>query len=248
MNKTNRLYNDLAWVWPLLESVEEYRQESEDAVKVIKEFSKIGARTLLDITCGGGKEDFTFKEYFDVTGLDLSEKMLENARKLNPECEYVAGDMRNFDLPRQFDAIFINDGRVYVTTEEDLRKTYEQAYRHLRPGGVMITFADDCKEYFRENKKQNRTQVTTSVSNEPHITFIENCYDPDPDDTTFEINFLYLIRERGKLRIEHDFHTLGLFTLETWRNTLKSCGFEVHERDEVYKDEKYKKFICVKPL
>ena len=101
----NRLYNDLAWIWPIWGSVEEYRPESEDAVKHIREFAKIEAKTLLDITCGGGKNDFTLKKYFDVTGLDLSEQMLEGARKLNPECTYIKGDMRDFDLGKQFDAV-----------------------------------------------------------------------------------------------------------------------------------------------
>ncbi len=240
----NRLYNDLAWIWPIWGSVEEYRPESEDAVKMIKEFGKLEAKTLLDITCGGGKNDFTFQKYFRVTGLDLSEGMLENARKLNPECEYVQADMRNFDLGRQFDAVYVNDGIAYITTEEDLQKTFACAARHLRPGGVMITIAEKLKGSF----KQNETKVFESTSEEPQITYIENNYDPDPRDTTFETTFVYLIREKGKLRIEQDFHTLGVFPIETWRATLAAAGFEVNERDEVYEGESYRTFICVKPL
>ena len=34
------------------------------------------------------------------------------------------------------------------------------------------------------------------------ITFIENNYDPNPEDDTYETTFIFLIREKGKLRIE----------------------------------------------
>lgn len=240
----NRLYADLAWIWPIWGSVEEYRPESEDAVKMIREFSRIEPTTILDITCGGGKNDFTLKKYFKVTGLDLSEAMLENAKKLNPECEYVKGDMRDFDLERQFDAVYINDGIAYITTEQDLGKVFLKAFKHLKPGGVMITIA----EHFKGNFHENQTKVFESQSEEPKITYIENNYDPNPDDTTYETTFVYLIREQGKLRIENDFHTCGIFTLETWRKKLNEAGFEVHERNQVYEGESYSVFICVKPL
>ncbi|MBN2380815.1 class I SAM-dependent methyltransferase [candidate division WOR-3 bacterium] len=243
-DKTNRLYSDLAWIWPLWEGVEQYRPESEDAVKLFKEFSKMDARTLLDITCGAGKNDFTLKKYFDVTGLDASEAMLENARKLNPECTYIQGDMRDFDLGKEFDAVYVNDGIAYITTGDDLEKTFACAARHLKPGGVMLTIA----EKYKGNFKQNQTKIFHSTGDEPLITYIENNFDPDPADTTSETTFVYLIRERGKLRIEHDFHTFGLFTIETWREKLKKAGFEIQERDGVYEGESYRTFICVKPL
>jgi SAM-dependent methyltransferase len=242
--KTNRLYNDLAWIWPIWGSVEEYRPESEDAVKLIREFARIEAKTLLDITCGGGKNDFTLKKYFDVTGLDLSAAMLEGARKLNPECTYIQGDMRDFNLGSQFDAVYINDGIAYITTEEDLGKTFLRAYEHLKPGGVMVTIAENYKGNF----KQNETKVFHSTSDEPLIIYIENNYDPDSLDTIAETTFVYLIREKGKLRIEHDFHTFGLFTIQAWREKLKEAGFEIQERDFTYEGESYRTFICVKPL
>lgn len=238
------MYNDLAWLWPLWGSVEEYRPESEAVARHVKEFAKIDVRSLLDICCGGGKNDFTLKRYLKVTGLDASEAMLANARKLNPECKYVIGDMRDFSLDTRFDSILINDGIPYITTSEDLEATFRTAFKHLRPGGVMVTCAEEYKGHF----KQNQTKVFTSITDEPLVTFIENNYDPDPGDTTYETTFVYLIREKGKLRIEHDFHLLGLFTLDTWRKALGAAGFEVHERNEVLEGENVKLFICVKPL
>jgi hypothetical protein len=53
--------------------------------------------------------------------------MLELSRGLNPECEHVVGDMRPLHLGRQFDAVFVHDAVMYMTTEDDLRQAMETA-------------------------------------------------------------------------------------------------------------------------
>lgn len=241
---THRLYKDLAWLWPLWEDVEVYRKESEFFAKLVKKYSKIKVRSLLDIGCGGGKNAFHLKRHFEVTGIDKSESMLSNAKKLNPECKFYLRNMRNFNLKRKFDSVFINDSITYMLTKEDLLKTFQSAYKHLKAGGVMITHPDECKEKF----KQNRTTIWTSKKDNLDITFIENNYDPNPKDDTYETTMIFLIRENGKLKIEQDFHLMGLFTLNFWRKSLKKVGFEVNEEKGDKDFKELPVFVCVKPL
>ncbi|RJP15295.1 MAG: hypothetical protein C4520_20385 [Candidatus Abyssobacteria bacterium SURF_5] len=63
----------------------------------------------------------------------------------------------------------------------------------------------------------------------------------------FESVFVFLIREQGRLRIEHDLHRGGLFSLETWRNLLRETGFELHEQIRRIGDQELPIFICLKP-
>jgi SAM-dependent methyltransferase len=226
--KTNRLYKDLAWLWPLWEDLEIYKNESREIIRLIRKYSKIKVRTLLDIGCGGGKNASHFKKHFKVTGIDISRSMLRNARKLNPECKFIIADMRNFDLKQNFDSVFINDAHNYMITQRDLLKTFKMAYKHLKPDGVMVVHPDQTKSTFR----QNSTHIWRSKRGDMDITFIENNYDPNPRDSTYESTFVFLIRKRGKLRTEHDFHTGGIFSLNTWRKLLKHAGFKVYEEKE----------------
>ncbi len=240
--KLLRLYNDLAWLWPLWESVEVYKQESELFAKLIRKHAQIRVRTLLDMGCGGGKNAFHMKRHFEITGIDKSNAMLDNARKLNPECDFRRRDMRNFDLRRRFDSVLVNDAVTYMQTRQELLDVFGMAYRHLKPGGVMISYPDRCKERFR----QNETTVWTSKHRGIDLTFIENNYDPNPKDQTYETTFVYLIRTKGKLRIEHDLHVCGLFALEVWRRLLGKAGFEVTEvKNREFADIPV--FVCLKP-
>lgn len=242
--KMHRLYNDLAWLWPLWGSVEEYREESEISVDLIKQHAQIEVHSLLDITCGGGKNMFHFKRYFDTHGLDISKAMLDNARKLNPECAFYQADMRDFDLNCQFDSIYVNDGIAYITNPEDLLKTFQCSFKHLRAGGIMICYAEFCKEYL----VQNKTQSTVSKTGSMEITFIENNYDPDPTDDTYEATMIYLIRDKGKLRIEHDHHLCGTFKVDIWRDSLRQAGFKVEEFPKGANVFDSPLFVCLKPI
>jgi SAM-dependent methyltransferase len=219
-----RLYGDLAWLWPIISRKEHYIEEAEGFCQTIWGYSQLETKEILHLGCGGGHLDFTLKKYFTVTGVDVSEPMLALARQLNPEVDYQVGDMRTMRLDRQFDAVMIADSIAYMLTEKDLRAAFITAYMHLKPGGVFYTYAEEIDGRFQQNK----TGYDVDSEGNVHTVFIENRYDPDPSDTTYEMVFIYLIRESGQLTVETDRHLGGIFPLETWTDALKDVGFAVH--------------------
>jgi SAM-dependent methyltransferase len=226
MTSSGRLYDDLAWLWPLWGEVEEYRAESDAIAALMQRYAEIEVRTLLDVACGGGKNLYHFRRHFEASGLDLSEAMLDSARRLNPDCRLHHGDMRSFDLAEHFDAIYLNDGLPHLTSREDLARTFARGHAHLNPGGVLMAVA----EFTTERWVQNQTSVFTAPpcpEQQVEVTFIENHYDPDPRDDTSEATILYLIREQGRLRIERDDWVFGLFPLTFWVEALTAAGFQV---------------------
>jgi SAM-dependent methyltransferase len=246
-----RAYNELAWTDPIIAPPEEYVEETEIFSRVIKDHSKIKSKTLLHLGCGAGGNDYTFKKHFKVTGVDLSPGMLEIARNCNLEVTYVHGDMRTVKLGECFDAVAIPDSIGYMTTVEDLKSTIINAYKHLKPGGVLLIVAN-IKEEFTENNF-----VYTGFKGDIEITIFENNYIPDPAGTIYEAALIYLIRQKSKLRIHTECHTLGIFNLKTWLELLKEVGFEVKQMKMeglydrfIMEEGKYPLmvFVCVKPL
>ncbi len=242
-----RLYEDLAWTWPIISPPEEYVQEAEQARALILQHSRIPVKTLLHLGCGGGHLDLTLKKHFRVTGVDISNAMLGLARRLNPEVTYLEGDMRTVRLGRTFDAVTVFDSIDYMLTPDDLRAAFATAYTHLGAGGMFLT----CAEVTLERFSQNRTEAMTRSAGGVEITFIENAWDPDPTDTTFENTFVYLIQRGGQLEIETDRHLSGLFPFQTWLDFLREAGFHaaaVHPPGPRQEGEDYPWFVCVKAL
>lgn len=242
-----KLYDELSWLWPLWGGPGEYRGYCEHAAELIRERSAIPVRTILDIGCGGGKNAFNLKRDFEVTGLDLSPRMLELARGLNPECEFVQGDMRSFSLGRTFDAVFIDDAIAYMTSREDLGDALSAARRHLNPGGVMIVTPDATREGFVQNSTSATPASVPEGVSGIDAAFVENSYDPDPGDDTYETTMVFLIREEGRPRVEVDRHVLGLFGRDAWRGMLAEAGFVVTEKEYSESGSDYLTFACLRP-
>lgn len=219
----NRLYEDLSWTWPIVSPPEEYAEEGREFWRFLRSGASGRVRDVLHLGCGGGHVDANLKRHVRITGIDLSPSMLRLARRLNPEVTYRRGDMRTADLRRTFDGVLISDAVAYMRSPKDLARAFGTAFRHLRPGGAFVTYA----EHVREGFEQNWTKPIRGKRGDVEVVFVENRYDPDPRDTTFEATFLYLIRRRGHLTVETDRHVLGLFPRATWRRTLREAGFEV---------------------
>jgi len=222
---TNRLYNDLAWTWHIISKPEDYVEEGELFTSKIRKYARIETKSLLSLGCGGGNLDWVLKRQFGITGVDISDSMLTNARNINPENEYLQGDMRTVRLNKQFDTVVIHDAINYMLTPDDLKAAFETAYVHLKKGGVMVTCAEEWPEHFKQNRIRHQVEVKDNIE----IAFIENYYDPDPNDTTYEGTFIYLIRKDGVLQVEIDHHTVGIFPLDVWRKKLTEVGFELIE-------------------
>lgn len=243
--ETRRLYTDLAWLWPLWgDAADEYAHYCEHIRGLIRKHAMRPVASLLVIGCGGGKNIFNLRRDYEVTGLDLSPAMIDQAKALNPDCEILLGDMRDFQLGRTFDAVLMDDAISHMNCRADFIKAFRVAFDHLKPGGVMIVTPDVTVETFRQNKT-TATQVNRDGLG---VVFVENVFDPNPADDQYETTILYLIREHGCLRIETDHWRLGIFSLDTWRRVLSEIGFEVHEGEYDSGEDRYKVFSCVKTV
>ena len=214
-----KLYGELAGWFHLLTAPHEYAEESSIYAELLG-----GARTVLELGSGGGNNASHLKARFEMTLVDLSEGMLELSRSLNPECRHLAGDMRTVRLGESFDAVFVHDAVDYLTTPEDLRAAMATALAHLEPGGVALFCPDHVRETFA-----SRTEHGGYDEGGRGLRYLEWTWDPDPTDTTYLAEFVYLLREGAEVRAVHDRHTCGLFAREDWLAWLREVGFATAE-------------------
>jgi len=216
-----KLYRELASWWPLLSSPNDYAEEAAFYERSLLDVCEPPARTLLELGSGGGNNASFLKARFQMTLVDRSPGMLEVSRTLNPECEHIEGDMRTVRLGRTFDCVFIQDAIVYMATEADLRKAIETAWVHCRPGGAALFAPDFVRERFRAS-----TDHGGHDGESRSLRYLEWTWDPDPKDTTYVVDFAYLLREQdGSVRVERDRHIGGLFARADWVRLLSEIGF-----------------------
>jgi trans-aconitate methyltransferase len=220
-----KFYDELATWWPLISPPEEYADEVAFFLPLFAEVTDHQPATLLELGSGGGNNARYMKVAFSsVTLTDLSESMLEVSRLLNPDCKHLQGDMRTLRLARTFDAVFVHDAIVYMTTLEDLRQAIETAFVHCRPGGMAIFVPDQVAETFTSS-----TDHGGADGDRRSIRYLEWTYDPDATDTTIVTDYVFLVRDGEQpVRVEHDQHITGLFSRDQWLSLLQDTGFRAH--------------------
>lgn len=98
---------------------------------------------VLELACGTGQLTVPLASAgLHIAGLDLSEPMLSAARDraaaAKVSVEHLLGDMRNFDLGRQFGLIFIaRNSLLHLHSTEDILAAFAMIRRHLAPGGMF---------------------------------------------------------------------------------------------------------------
>jgi SAM-dependent methyltransferase len=222
-----KMYRELASWWPLISPPSHYVEEAADLLPTLMQAGDAPPNTVLELGCGGGSLASHLKAHFRMTLSDISPEMLEQSRRVNPECEHVLGDMRTLDLGRTFDLVFVHDAIMYAIDEASVRSTLVTAARHCRIGGGVVIVPDCVRETF---EPQHEAQGEDGPDGRG-LRYLDWMWDPDPNDTTFEVAYAFLMRHPdGTTSVEMDRHREGLFPREAWLTWLDDAGFTAASR------------------
>jgi SAM-dependent methyltransferase len=231
------IYDELAPWFHLLTPPEHYVDDAAQVLELLRANVSGRIETLLELGSGGGNTASHLRRDLRVTLADLSPPMLEISRTINPNTEHIVGDMRTLRLGRQFDAVLIHDAICYMTTVTDLRAAMSTAHEHLRPGGVAILVPDHVAETFRPATDHGGVDAPPGPDGRPGraLRYLEWTTDPDPSDTTYEVDYALLVREAdGSVQVHHDRHVEGLFAHQLWLDQLGFVGFEASSASDAY--------------
>src|SRR5262249_59844668 len=115
------------------------QREASDAL-VDQMVARIASRTgrILDVACGlGGSTRRLAQTYAPemITGINISEAQIADARALAPGCTFAVMDATKLDFPDDhFDGVICIEGACHFDTRDDF---FKEALRVLKPGGSL---------------------------------------------------------------------------------------------------------------
>lgn len=155
-------------------NVYQHRNESdaEEHIKLILKYISLPAGAkVLDMACGAGRHAIILsRNKFNVTGVDLSEKLLSKAKSYAQseklDIKFINADIRNFFTDEKFDLVlnlFTSFG--YFENDEENFSVLKKAYDLLVSGGYFVL------DFFNsEFLTKNLVEFTSEKIDDVYIT------------------------------------------------------------------------------
>ena len=227
-----QLYKKFAGYYDKIYEKLDHEKESEFVKWAVNKHNGSDGNLLLDIACGTGRHGYFLKDDFKILGVDINEEMLKIAREKVHDVEFITGDMKKLNLGRKFDAVICMYSAIsYNITFEELKLTLKNFYDHLNDKGVLIFDMGINKE----NWAEGNVSVDTVVDGNLKIARISKAY---LENGILNSNFVFLIKDNGKIDFDIDEHKLGVFGIKEVNELMENIGFETfiysNFNDELY--------------
>jgi len=184
---------------------------------------------ILDLCCGDGRISVALARLgYRVTGQDLSEPLLDRARKraqrAKVDVRWVQCDMREISTFNEFDAVInISTSFGYFEREEDDLKVLQSIGQSLKEGGKLILDLENI--YFLARMAQLHGSEPMYQPLDNYDGWVEEVDRFDPVDHRMEIS-LRLWLQGGNL-VKQGKATYRAYSLPELRKLLETTGFSI---------------------
>lgn len=182
---------------------------------------------ILELGCGtGNMSAYLCMEGYQVTGTDISEEMIVQARKKQiPDLDLYVADMRlPFFNGTKFDCVVsLCDSMNYLADRSDMELTFRAVHSELAKGGIFL-FDLKTDSFYKNELGDN-----IFADNRKGCSYIwENHYDSERHINIYNITFYYKII-RGLYGRFTEHHVQRAYSRKYIKMLAVKHGFEVLE-------------------
>jgi len=184
-------YNKIASIYA------KYTYEKLLQFQLTKFISLLPGKKVLDAGCGSGRDvSYFLEEGLDAMGIDLSEGMIEEAKKRVKKGNFKI--MNFLDLKfkdKTFDGIWSMAGFLH-TSREDLKKALKEFYRVLKEEGILYiaVVEGEGEREIKKKKYQNEPRTYVFYKKEELEKYL--------NESNFKIISSEINSDKGKLWLE----------------------------------------------
>ncbi len=202
-----------------------HAEAPQDELNFYLSYAEKGKK-ILEPLCGSGRFLVPFVERgLDISGIDLSNEMLQKLKQKLPEAKVVQADIIKYSPREKFDYIFISSGSVSLFTDTDLCKQILCRIKEwLSPMGKFVfavdTIANRCTD-------DNDYAIAVSVKTKENFELVlksKNHYD-EQSQTQLSPGIYEMYSDTKLIQSEFmDFQT-HLYKYGEMEEYLKEVGF-----------------------
>ena len=183
-------------------------------------------KKLLELACGTGIQSIRFAQAgFDVTGLDLSQDMLDIAEKRSKTAKqnikFLQGNMLYLKQAGKYDFVTCySDSICYMQDEVEVGDVFKEVYNALNEGGVFI---------FDVHSTYQTDTVFPGYSyheNADEFAMIWDTYEDDASHSVVHELTFFIQEEDGTFTRHDEVHEERTYEILTYDILLEQAGFK----------------------
>ena len=182
-------------------------------------------KSIFELACGSGALSVRLAELgYAVTGLDISQEMLDLAAKKADQAgvkiDFIAGDMRDLPADKKYDAVTCySDSLCYLVDENEMQQAFDGVANLLDDGGTFI---------FDVHSTYQIDEVFPNYSyheNAEEFAFLWDSFEGDvPHSIVHELSF-FIQGEDGKFTRKDEVHEERTYPIDRYLGLLATAGF-----------------------
>jgi daunosaminyl-N,N-dimethyltransferase/N-dimethyltransferase len=215
-------YSSLARYYDAMYHWKDYAADSEAVRELLATHGIHRGARILEAACGTGGHMVHLRRYFDVSGFDIAEPMIEIARSKLPDVPLWCADLRSFAVDATCDAaICLFSSIGYLRTVAELESSAACFARAVRPGGVVL-----IEPWFTASQWDVGRPTLQAYQGDDVKLARATVAARDGDVAIMDMHWLVL--ERGQpVRHVVDRHEMWLCPHELLESTFAGAGFGV---------------------
>ena len=188
---------------------------------------------ILELCCGTGRLTIPIAQLgYNITGLDFTASMLEQARKKASRAklsiDFVQGDMRSFELSERFDLIFIPFNSIHhLYTNNDLFNTLRSVKRHLKEDGLFLLDCFNPDIAFMTQSQHELKDISSYTTQDGRVVQIKEIMNYHSSTQINRIEWHYYINGEFDSIQKLDMRMFFPIELDTY---LTSHGLEIAQK------------------
>jgi SAM-dependent methyltransferase len=236
------VFGGYASYYDIFYAQKDYALECQFVLDLLKSLSAQEIHSILDLGCGTGGHVLPLaRRGYEMTGVDLSGAMIEQARSKSAEANLAAdfhlGDIRSVDLGRTFDAVISMFAVMgYQISNGDFFSAMRVARKHLESGGLFVFDAWFGPAVLRERPETRVREIPDGAERILRVAAPE--LNPLANTVTVHYTVLRLAGDRV-LDETHESHPMrflfapevAFFAEQTGFEVLKLCPFLEPDRE-----------------
>lgn len=213
-------YYDLMYV-----DEKHFKKQAEQAHALAGRYGVPEGGRMLELACATGMYSRYLSEYYDMTGTEMSESMIQKARQNAPRANFMVKDSLNFqfDFSERFDAAVNFYGAIgLVKGWDNMRRLLEGVWDNLKPGGMFLFTPWCIKETQKdeiislcgqkEGERWHRLETRTRVA-----------------EDTIALEMHHLVARENDVKYHHYTIEYSFWSHEEHLRAIEKSGFRLEE-------------------